>query len=688
MAARIVLCCWILAVAERSAQAELIKGVSYGPIPLKSDVGASEVPADDWFCDEAVSMWGKAGRGDLAVMRQLGANMVRLYGNNPNNDHANFLDEALAEGLGVSPGLSDYPYFQQELGSCLDTDFDCFSQVKPLYLQNLRGGFLDRTNSYHAALTYMNIINEPDLKMPWNADVAGVQEVYQMCRAIISAFDGMLEAEKQAGVSGPLINFTATFSFAVCRSCEFQCGKPGLAQMAQLDDAMHNPEKYDYSPKNNITAAYKARWTHSFNTANPAADVKRLFLDFYEEAFPAVPVYIAEYHLVGANQNEDLQQILAYAESSPLLLGISFFQYQVAYTKSGVEQAYGIFGLNDEVVASMPYFSQTYDIFCLQPNGDLPAAVAEVYGGPGVDFAALCGPNPNAVQLNQAGFAKVASQLSVPQMSQFVRRVISHMGASVKAGADTQLRSLAERYSTNTSFNGNFAQLAGYIGSRPDWIEFDTQARCVADRSAHPSVVGSAIGWVCSQEATVCENVPMECNASTYRLGDYIFGRYLSRHGDLSDPLTSCTFGGAALYAPAELYGAWADGGACIMEASITAVETTASETSKYSEPASTGATSTLSTFATEVSSTSAESRVATSSAASTAAPSATSTSAVDPSRSTRFLDVSTSATSTSATSTSSEAPTPSEFSGAAADALGWATCLLGLLPATLAALG
>merc|ERR1740121_2419944 len=215
---------------------EIIKGVSYGPVPLKMSIGASELPADDWFCDEAVPMWGSAGRADLALMQGLGANLVRLYGNNPDTDHTNFLDEAYARGLSVAPGMSDYPFYQQQPGSCLrDTDFDCFTQVKPLYSDNLRNGFLTTSSSYHPALKYMNIINEPDLKMPASATFGGLAEIYQMCRAIISAFDGMLEAEKEAGVTGALINFTATFSFAVCTSCELFQEKPALAQMSQLD---------------------------------------------------------------------------------------------------------------------------------------------------------------------------------------------------------------------------------------------------------------------------------------------------------------------------------------------------------------------------------------------------------------------------------------------------------------------
>merc|ERR1719210_2165847 len=221
---------------------------------------------------------------------------------------------------------------------------------------------------YHPSLKYMNIINEPDLKMPASATTGGIAEVMQMCRSIISSFDAMLDAEEDAGVIGPLINFTATFSYAMCFGCEWFSGHPALGQIAQLDDAMRNPAKYGYSPKNNITAAYAARFTHSFNTQNPATDIQHQFLDDYAAFFPTTPVYIGEYHRIAGNQTEDLETILELAERNPLFLGISFFEYQVAYWKTGSEMDFGMFGLGDYKIASMQYFSKTYDVWCVVPQ--------------------------------------------------------------------------------------------------------------------------------------------------------------------------------------------------------------------------------------------------------------------------------------------------------------------------------
>jgi len=580
------------------AQRELIRGVSYGPVPLKSVDGASSLPADDWFCDEAVPMWGLAGRRDLRVMSRMGANMVRLYGNNPAYDHTNFLDEAAQEGLSVAPGMSDYPFYQMNPGSCLSaTNFNCFSQVKPFYLQNLRNGFLTADKTYHPALRYMNILNEPDLKMPSDTDTGGSEGPVKMARSLISAFDGMLEAEKEAGVTGPLINFTATFSYAICASCGGFAGKPALGQMWVLDDAMRNPGKYGYTPVNDITAAYEMRFTHSFNTQNPATDLQHQFLDDYTAHFPMTPVYIGEYHRVHANQTEDLDLILSLAKANPLFLGISFFEYQVAYWKTGSEMDFGMFGLGDAVLASMPYFGKNFSIYCLTPQDSetsgtsIPDAVAVVYGGAAIDVSDLCVVNPLSVTLDQAGYLEVLSQKRTSQMSLFVERVINHMGATVYAHGYKHMNDLAQSLVDGSVNSGNgysMADLASYLGSKPEWVDFDSRAKCVANRDVAPNVIGSAIGWTCSQNKSFsCDEIPAPCQNNTYRTADFVFSQYFGELGS-DNPLVDCSFSGAAIYASSKLYNRWSGSARCVSDTDpVTSAPTThiRSTTASFLQP-------------------------------------------------------------------------------------------------------
>jgi len=609
-------CCLSLPTLAIEAFDDLLLGISYGPNPLTSIDGASSLPQDDWFCNEAVRMWGRSGRGDLRVMKQMGANLVRLYGNNPNNDHTNFLDEALAEGLGVAPGMSDWPYYQKVPGRCLDTGFDCFSQVKPLYLQNLHNGFLRADGTYHPALRYMNILNEPDLKMPSSTDIGGPEGPVQMGRTLISAFDAMLEAEKEAGVTGALINFTATFSYAICGSCPQLYNRPALGQMWTLDDAMRNPRKYGYSPKNDITAAYFARFTHSFNTQNPATDLQHQFLDDYTVHFPSTPVYIGEYHRVGANQTEDLTTILALARRNPLFKGIAFFEFQVAYWKTGSEMDFGMFGFGSKVLTHMDYFTKTYDVHCLTPQPSpadgysMSNAVTRVYRGAGLDEEELCEINPEALPLGPSGFDQVVALKKTDQMERFVENLIHHLGGVVKPAGRNDLKFLSERVRNTAGFT--FADLAEELAgtSRPSWIDFDAEhAQCVADRSAEPRVIGEAIGWACQHAKSFdCADLPASCKSGTYRKADWVFSRLYKELGEQANPLTQCSFGGAALFASSKLYNRWSDAVLCIAggvvvptpapvtQVPVTQVPTASTTTRKHHDITGTGTTSTSTT--------------------------------------------------------------------------------------------
>merc|ERR1712039_720924 len=84
-------------------------------------------------------------------------------------------------------------------------------------------------------------------------------------------------------------------------------------------------------------------------------------------------------------------------------------------------------------------------------------------------------------------------------------------------------------------------------------------------RDVSPGVIGSAIGWVCSQEGAPCDDVPQECNTSTYKLGDFVFSRFTrqARSRGPWNPLVDCSFGGAALFAPSEVYQQWIGATAC-----------------------------------------------------------------------------------------------------------------------------
>ena len=61
-----------------------------------------------------------------------------------------------------------------------------------------------------------------------------------LAKAIVSSFDAVLDAEKDARVVGTVINFTTTFSYAICTACPNNEGLPALGQMLLIEDAMRS----------------------------------------------------------------------------------------------------------------------------------------------------------------------------------------------------------------------------------------------------------------------------------------------------------------------------------------------------------------------------------------------------------------------------------------------------------------
>merc|ERR1712039_568575 len=54
----------------------------------------------------------------------------------------------------------------------------------------------------------------------------------------------------------------------------------------------------------------------------------------------------------------------------------------------------------------------------------------------------------------------------------------------------------------------------------------------------------------------LCADIPEQCNVNPYRLGDFVFSRF-AREAEVSsswNPLVDCSFGGAALFAPSDVY--------------------------------------------------------------------------------------------------------------------------------------
>jgi hypothetical protein len=377
---------------------EILKAVGYAPLPIKG--AGDQVPDDDFMSPNTSVLWGPSGRHDLKTLRHLGANAVRLYGNDPELDHKEFLDEAKKQNLQVIAGMSDFPYTQM-YGACKNTDFDCYKQIKEQYLGNLRRGFLMESGQYHSALRVVVLINEPDLKL--GPDSGAVTSPDKFCKAIVSAFDAVLSAEREVHARGPAPNFTATFSYGVCHECEgVDMTMPAYGQMRELRRAMKNPSSVGYHAHNNLWAAYLERFVNSVNTENRAEDFQEFFQFRYDAEFQGTPVFVGEYHAPPFDQGEDLQAIVQVAQNrSSLLTGFSFFEYQIRYDKGGQgEMSFGMFGLGNTELDKFYIREKEVTSYCLTPtrggegNHVLHKVLTEAFNGTGLQAASLCAGTP------------------------------------------------------------------------------------------------------------------------------------------------------------------------------------------------------------------------------------------------------------------------------------------------------
>lgn len=366
-----------------------MRGIAYGALPCTSH-GCSETgkPSEDMLQEAYSAQWGPEGRDDLGVMSRMGANAVRLYhsmGLDVETDHGKFLDQAQVAGLNVMPGYDT----EQVHKGC--PDFDCYDTWKQATLQAFQVGFKKGTR-WHPAISTLVLLNEPDFFGSYmTCDPAG-----PWCRvkAMLSALDGVLAAEREAGVEAGRVRLSVTWSFAMMESIDGKEDGPGVFGFQDTVAGIADPSIAKYSPRSSqaqLEHAFKTRWVHGLNTQAPWSFVKEKVLAKYEQ-FAPIPWFIGEY---GANGQtaasiqsdlEDMQRTAELEAGDTGFLGAAFFQFQTAYWKGGSEMNYGIFSLGAEKIGSVTpacfmAHCPAWPVHCLstdleQAGPELPAAMA------------------------------------------------------------------------------------------------------------------------------------------------------------------------------------------------------------------------------------------------------------------------------------------------------------------------
>jgi len=317
-----------------------VRGVAYAPLPCKDGCATSE----DMLQEGYQALWGAApGRDDLQVVKDLGANAVRLYhslGLDGRGNHGLFLDRAESLGLEVMPG---YHTYNAVYGGC--PDWDCFATWKSYTLKSFEQGFR-RGNDWAPAVSVLLLFNEPDFFRGYSKTAHA--------KVVVSALDGILAAEREAGVDGGRVKLSVAWSNAPGTSLDGEV--TGLAVWAFHDVAttIANPRMVQYTPRSSqaqLEEAYRTRWAHSINVQTPGA-LEYMNRHYYR--FEPTPWFIGEYGAGGLPQSTIEAELVnmdkvARDPTSPFM-GMAIFQFQAAYFKGGSEMNFGLFRLGDRQV--------------------------------------------------------------------------------------------------------------------------------------------------------------------------------------------------------------------------------------------------------------------------------------------------------------------------------------------------
>jgi len=405
-----------------------MRGVVYGALPCTASFGCGH-PAEDMVQVGYEEQWGVKGRDDLGIMAKLGANSVRLYnslGMDMNRDHSRFLDYSQRLGINVLPG---YHLDASKMhGQC--PGFDCFQKWKTATLEGFERGY-KKGDSWHPAVAAAILLNEPD----GFESLPECQPQGAWCRvkAAISALDGVLAAEKEAGVSAGRVRFTVTWSFATRESIDGEQRGPGNYGFQDMIAVVQNPQIAHYTPRTSLgdlQEAFRTRWVHGLNTKSPWNFVRDIISKDYHR-FQPIPWFIGEYGASGQDEDTiraDLESMEAHALEDTAFVGAAFLQFQTNYKKGGVGMDFGMFGLGKERLAETGEVCQPgagcrkFPVHCLTTKLSwLPGskahraqAVASAWGG-SVDHVSLCSDERRLQTVS--GGTKLACQIGTDAAS-------------------------------------------------------------------------------------------------------------------------------------------------------------------------------------------------------------------------------------------------------------------------------
>lgn len=421
--------------ADETSPLSVMKGITYTSVP-RPDANVDDIDDEypDLFMmgDWLKGQWHWEGRNDLGLIRHLGANAVRLRRGDPRYDVREFLDAVNQWGM---KAVIDLQHEHADLVRIQDAagrdSMDLFEHTKQDYTEHLNNGYSLGTGSrrhYHPSIDTIILLKQPEhmyqvehSDSPYCARSACPRQHYM--KAVLSAFDGLVQAEHDAGINSErsTVRLSVPFSYIPCPMCPgflqlkhegccvpcgyedqipcadfgeagrtMRCPKhrrrnyaddcPGIAMMVDLHEAVKNPSSVGYHSKTSAATLfriYTRRWAHSLDMTD-VRHFKERFLDKYERlefnegksATHMFPAFISELkHPYQEEQSflTDLRYALGHAEDSHSpFIGVSIFEFEVDLSRDCDEDAWDRYRRHDIHTDPCPWRA-----FGLFTNGDL-----------------------------------------------------------------------------------------------------------------------------------------------------------------------------------------------------------------------------------------------------------------------------------------------------------------------------
>ena len=387
-----------------------IRAVSYKAVPCteaEADTPdgqcAGRVPGPDLVQVGYSPQWGPEGRDDLGTISRTNATSVRVYeclGKESHHDHSAFLDRAQEVGLHVMPGFAT---------SNICNDFDCYTSWFNAATTGFELGY-KQNNDWHAAISMLVLMNAPNnlnfegSPIPPDIPTTAQGKAVARVRAALSALDGLLAAEKAAGIKSA-VNITIAWGADSLSSIDGNVTNAiGYYGFQDMIAGVKDPSIAGYALQGvtleELQTAFRTRWTHSVNGQSSWSFLHEKIDEVYDQHFSGAPWFLSEFagDLSEQTHNDLVDNMVDMdreAQQGGSFIGFSYAQYQDNYIVPNY--AKGMFGLgtntvgngttgyvcNEDVREHTPT-CQLWSLHCVSPNvepNQRAAAVAQAFGG-------------------------------------------------------------------------------------------------------------------------------------------------------------------------------------------------------------------------------------------------------------------------------------------------------------------